>query len=140
MLQSRCSDEKIVLTFGYGNRKDYESFLGYIEKYNVSCVIDVRLSPRAWTRKWYGDAIENLCHSKNIQYQSKKALGNTSGCSRWIPPVQQEANQALQEIADILEEGNILLLCSELDYVKCHRVEVAQKLQEIISASVKHLR
>jgi uncharacterized protein (DUF488 family) len=140
MFNSVTSKKNFVLTFGYGNRKDYDAFLDYLEEFNVTCVIDVRLSPRAWSRKWYGDAVEKLCISKNIRYVSRMSLGNVSGCSHWIPPAQEEAEQTLSEVAEILETGNVLLLCAEIDSSRCHRVEVACKLQELTNASVKHLK
>lgn len=133
------SKNNLVLTFGYGNRKDHASFLDYLEKFDVSCVVDVRLNPRAWSRKWYGDAIEKLCVSKNVRYVSKSSLGNVSGCKDWVPPEQEEADQTLHEVAEFLESGNVLLLCAEMDSSRCHRVAVAEKLQQLTSSSVKHL-
>jgi uncharacterized protein (DUF488 family) len=135
-----ASKSNFVLTFGYGNRKDYDSFINYLDEFHVACVVDVRLNPRAWSRKWYGEAIEKLCASKNICYLSKASLGNTSGCSHWIPLEKKEADQTLLEISKILNSGNILLLCAELDSSKCHRSEVASRLGELASASVKHLK
>jgi uncharacterized protein (DUF488 family) len=132
-------EEKIILTFGYGNRKDYEAFINYLQEFRVTCVIDVRLSPRAWSRKWYGEAIEKLCTSKNVRYVSKSSLGNLSGCSHWVPPKDEEADQTLSEVAKMLEEGNVLLLCAEMDSSKCHRSEVASKLQALVSTSIRHL-
>lgn len=132
--------KNFVLTFGYGNRKDYDVFLDYLEKFNVAYVIDVRLSPRAWSRKWYGDTIEKLCISKNICYMSRKTLGNISGNSHWVPLSQQEAEQTLSEVADMLESGSVLLLCAEMDSSRCHRVEVASRLQKLTNASVQHLK
>ncbi len=140
MINSTLSEEKCILTFGYGNRKDYDAFLKYIDEFKVAYVVDVRLSPRAWTRKWYGDAIEKICISNNIKYLAKATLGNTSGRSNWIPPEQAAADETLSELADILNTGNVLLLCAELDYLRCHRVEVATKLQALTNASVKHLK
>lgn len=140
MLHPTQSNKNFVLTFGYGNRKDHATFLEYLENFNVSCVVDVRLSPRAWSRKWYGDAIERLCVARNIRYISKGSLGNTSGSSHWIPPEEEDAEETLSEVAEMLEAGNILLLCAEMDSSRCHRVEVAHKLQELTNASVKHLQ
>lgn len=140
MFKSIIPEKNLVLTFGYGNRKDHELFLDYLEKFNVAYVIDVRLSPRAWSRKWYGDAIEKLCISRDICYMSKKSLGNISGNSHWIPPSQEEAEQTLSEVADMLEAGSVLLLCSELDSSRCHRVEVASRLHELTNTSVQHLK
>jgi Protein of unknown function, DUF488 len=109
--------EKLILTFGYGNRKDYHVFLKYIEEFKIAYVIDVRFSPKAWTRKWYGDAIEKICQSVNIEYLAKPSLGNTSGRSNWIPPEPTAAAETLTELATILDTGNVLLLCAEIDYL-----------------------
>jgi uncharacterized protein (DUF488 family) len=140
MTNIAASETNTILTLGYGNRKNYDAFLDYLKAFNVSCVIDVRLSPRAWSRQWYGDAIEKLCTSMNIQYISKASLGNISGSSHWIPPKKKEAKQTLSEVAEMLETGNILLLCAEMDSSRCHRMGVASKLQDLTNASVKHLQ
>ncbi|NER39445.1 MAG: DUF488 domain-containing protein [Oscillatoria sp. SIO1A7] len=131
--------KKYILTFGYGNRKDYTDFLAYMENYDVKCVVDVRKSPRAWSRRWYGDKIENLCRSQNIQYVSKVSLGNISGNKNWVSPYPEKVDVDLSEIAEIAREGNILLLCAELDPNRCHRVEVANCLNKLVSAKVEHL-
>jgi uncharacterized protein (DUF488 family) len=139
MVLSMSIKEKFILTFGYGNRKDYDVFLKYIDEFKITYVIDVRLSPKAWTRKWYGDAIEKTCQSKNVQYLSRPSLGNTSGRSNWIPPEPTAATETLSELAEILTGSNILLVCAEMDYLRCHRVEVAEELEKLTSATVKHL-
>jgi len=54
--------QSFILTFGYGNRSSYDSLLAYINEFEVDFLIDVREKPRAWSRKWYGDQLEKLCH------------------------------------------------------------------------------
>lgn len=138
----RVSDKvknNYILTFGYGNRKNYDVFLDYLQGFQVEFVIDVRERPRAWSRKWYGEQIKDFCNSNNIKYVSKTALGNTSGKENWIPPNQEEAESALIEIAELAKMGNILLLCAEMDSRRCHRVEVANRLGTLLSTPVKHL-
>ncbi|WP_235526310.1 DUF488 domain-containing protein [Nostoc piscinale] len=95
--------------------------------------------PRAWSRKWYSEQIKILCESNNIEYISKTALGNTSGKENWIPVNQEEADQALHEIAQLAQKGNILLLCAEMNPNCCHRKEVAHCLENLASLPVKHL-
>ncbi|MEC4818419.1 MAG: DUF488 domain-containing protein [Scytonema sp. PMC 1069.18] len=128
-----------ILTFGYGNRKSHDDFLKYLDFFEVSCVVDVRLSPRAWSRMWYGKEIEKLCHAKNIKYISKPSLGNTSGNKNWIPPNGEEATKALLEISEIAQTSTTLLLCAEIQHTQCHRVDVAQELQKLTKTTVKHL-
>ncbi|MGM3307358.1 DUF488 family protein [Anabaena sp. WFMT] len=128
-----------ILTFGYGNRKNYEEFIEYLDKFQVSCVVDVRFTPRAWSRKWYGDQIEKLCIFKDIYYVSKIHLGNTSGNANWIPPDKEEANKSLAEVAEIASKGTVLLLCAEKDWHRCHRVDVANQLEKLVRIPIKHL-
>ncbi len=90
---------KLILTFGYGNRKNYDIFLEYLNKYQVNFVIDVRMTPRAWSRKWYGNKLQEVCEAHNVKYISKTALGNTSGQQNWIPPDREAADIALGEVA-----------------------------------------
>ncbi|MDF0552168.1 DUF488 domain-containing protein [Kamptonema sp. UHCC 0994] len=136
---SVLSNNHYILTFGYGNRKNYEMFLCYLQKYDVKCVVDVRISPRAWTRRWYGEQIKELCFSNNIKYISTTSLGNISGKENWIPPNQEEADAALNKVAEIAQGGTILLLCAEMDHHRCHRVDVANELEKLVSLPVKHL-
>ena len=138
MCQSE-SNKNYILTFGYGNRKSYNDFLKYLESFNVNVVVDVRVSPRAWTRRWYGSEIEKLCQFNDINYISPTALGNTSGNNNWIPPIESEAKHALSEVSLLAQSQTILLLCSELRPSDCHRVMVAQKLHELCGVSVEHL-
>ncbi len=134
------AEQKLILTFGYGNRKNYDQFLEYLKEYNVHFVIDVRSKPRAWSRKWYGDQIYKFCNLNNIQYISKTELGNESGNKNWIPPNKNEANLALQEVAKLAEEGTVLLLCAEMNHHRCHRLDVANHLKQLIpNNSIKHL-
>jgi uncharacterized protein (DUF488 family) len=134
----QCTNQ-YILTFGYGNRKDYEEFIEYLEEFNVSSVIDVRFNPRAWSRKWYGDQIEKLCVAKGINYISHIYLGNTSGNATWEPPDQQKAEKSLEAVAKIARTGTVLLLCAEKDWHRCHRVEVAHQLEKLVQLPVKHL-
>lgn len=137
--ESELAKHEYIFTFGYGNRKNYDLFLEYLQKYDIKSVIDVRKNPRAWTRRWYGDKIEEFCFSKNIQYISKIDLGNQSGTQEWIPPNKKKAIAALREVAQITQQGKVLLLCAEMNPDKCHRVDVAEKLAKLVSLPVKHL-
>jgi hypothetical protein len=69
----------------------------------------------------------------------KTALGNTSGKENWIRPNQGQAEAALLEIAELARMGNILLLCTEMNPHKCHRIDVANRLGKLLSTPVKHL-
>lgn len=136
---SESYQEQYILTFGYGNRKDYDLLLKYLQEFDVKCLVDVRIRPRAWSRRWYGEQIKKLCISRNIKYISQTSLGNISGKGNWIPPNQAEADAALEEIAEIARKGTVLLLCAEMNPHRCHRREVADCLAKLVSLPVEHL-
>jgi uncharacterized protein (DUF488 family) len=138
-MKTDLKTDKAILTFGYGNRSNYDDLIAHIENHHVAYVIDVRLKPRAWTRKWYGDRIENLCQSQGIEYKSIADLGNTSGTKEWIPVDHDAANQALKKVAELAESKTVLLLCAEKDFHRCHRTEVAERLQELVNLPINHL-
>lgn len=132
--------QSLILTFGYGNRSSYDSLLAYINEFEVDFLIDVREKPRAWSRKWYGDQLEKLCHQQGIEYLSEKTLGNISGTSHWVSPEPEKVDQVLQDIAKKAQSKTVLLLCAEMDYHRCYRVEVAEKLQELTHQPINHLQ
>ncbi|MBD1847803.1 DUF488 domain-containing protein [Cyanobacteria bacterium FACHB-63] len=131
--------ESCILTFGYGNRTDYDAFSSHLEILNVAYVVDVRIKPRAWSAMWSENQINRFCEAQGVQYLSKRALGNTSGNSDWIPPSDEDADRALAEVSQLAEIGTVLLLCAELDPLKCHRKKVAERLSEITQKPIKHL-
>lgn len=133
-------DKIKVLTFGYGNRQNYDQFSSYLSEFDVDCVIDVRLSPKAWNRRWWGDQIKAFCESQKIPYISDSSLGNTSGTKEWVPPNKDEAEAALDSIAKDFKGKTVLLLCAELDPSRCHRTQVAERLCVLSSGQVIHLK
>jgi uncharacterized protein (DUF488 family) len=134
------SSQYSVFTFGYGNRKDYGELLFFLKDLGISAVIDVRRTPRGWSARWSARALEAFCQTLGVKYLSKTALGNESGKSNWIPPDHEQAEQALREVAAVLREGSVLLLCAELDWQRCHRTEVAERLHQGFGFPVQHLR
>ncbi|ACK71741.1 protein of unknown function DUF1130 [Gloeothece citriformis PCC 7424] len=138
-MNKTSKDQYFILTFGYGNRVNYDTLLDYIKEFKIDFLIDVREKPRAWSRKWYGDQLEKFCHEQGIEYLSETTLGNVSGTSHWVSPDPKKAEQVLQDIAQKTQSKTVLLLCAEMDHHRCHRVEVAEKLQELIHLPIKHL-
>ncbi|WP_013321541.1 DUF488 family protein [Gloeothece verrucosa] len=64
---------------------------------------------------------------------------NDSGTNIWISPDPEKANQVLKNIAKKAKGKTVLLLCAEMDCKRCHRVEVANQLQNLIHHQIKHL-
>lgn len=79
-----------IYTFGYGNRTSYDQLSSYFQEHSIGALIDIRKSPKAWTRKWWKDKLEEFCQSCNVQYLSAPELGNISGKANWIPPDKEK--------------------------------------------------
>jgi len=137
--QEVLASERAILTFGYGNRRSFSELLSYFEDYRVLAVVDIRLSPRAWSRFWYGDSIKERCSDAGVIYLSEPALGNTSGTEEWVPPDFERAHEALRSVAEIARQVNTLLLCAEINHKRCHRTEVALELQKQVALPIIHL-
>ncbi|MEL7504767.1 MAG: DUF488 domain-containing protein [Cyanobacteria bacterium J06554_6] len=129
----------LILTFGYGNRKDYSELKEAISSFNVGLLVDVRLKPRAWTRRWWGDQISAFCEASGIDYASEPSLGNVSGKAEWIPPDKDAAKRSLERLSERASDQTILLLCAELDHNRCHRTQVADELNLLVNGKVRHV-
>lgn len=128
-----------IFTFGYGNRTNHRQLIKYFNEYKIEYLIDVRLKPYGWSALWHCNQLDTMCQQNGVQYISRKELGNTSGKPEWIPEDRRRASKALNDVAELCEESNIILMCSELDVRKCHRKAVAEKLEIITGKPILHL-
>lgn len=128
-----------IYTFGYGNRKTNGELLVYLKGFGIKTLIDVRRSPRAWSDTWYGVKIRMSCEAEGVKYKWIPALGNTTKTAEWVPPNLEESQQAINQVAEIAQQGNVLLLCAELDHRSCHRTAVAQAIADKTKLPIEHL-
>lgn len=126
-----------IFTFGYGNRTSVQPLMEYIEAHEIRHIVDVREKPKGWSVVWSKPYLEK--HLGPHGYRSMPELGNTTKTKDWVPPDQVAADQALQDVAALLAEGNVVLVCAEKDYRVCHRTAVAERLATPARLPVKHL-
>ena len=129
----------LILTFGYGNRTNYDDLRLAFNKYDVSFLIDVRKKPRGWSAIWNASKLSDFCESVGVSYLSKTALGNDSGTHNWTPPDLQAAKIELDNVSELSTHHNILLLCAEKKWQRCHRVEVSEHIKNKTGNEVLHL-
>ena len=129
----------VIYTFGYGNRSNYNDLQKYFADYNINCLVDVRLKPYGWSKIWCAEYLDYFCKQQKVDYLSLKALGNTSGNVQWMPPDIVQAKEAIFAVKEKLEQGSVVLMCSEKDYRRCHRTAVADSVVELVSCPVVHL-
>ncbi len=128
-----------IFTFGYGNRTSHNQLIKYFQSREIKYLIDVRFTPYGWSSLWHCTELEKVCKNNGVQYISKKDLGNTSGNKKWVPPDGKRASVALMSVAEIAAHENLILMCSELDFNKCHRKEIAENLSTMTGEIVVHL-
>lgn len=128
-----------IFTFGYGNRTSHNQLIKYFQSREIKYLIDVRFTPYGWSSLWHCTELEKVCKNNGVQYISKKDLGNTSGKPEWVPPDKKRASIALQDVAKLCKDYNIILMCSELDVKRCHRKEIAERLERMVDEIVIHL-
>ena len=130
-----------IFTFGYGNRTNYTRLIKCFNEHKIKYLIDVRLKPYGWSAIWHCNQLEKMCEQNGVKYISKKQLGNTSGKPKWVPENKNSAIKAMKDVAKLHDDGNLILMCSELDYNRCHRKEVATRLSVVIgeNITIEHL-
>ncbi|WP_017325407.1 DUF488 domain-containing protein [Synechococcus sp. PCC 7336] len=128
-----------IYTFGYGNRSNYDDLRSALLENEISTLVDVRKNPRGWSAIWGAKKLASFCDSLGIEYLSKKDLGNDSGNSTWEPPDRALAEAALVDVSKLAERRNILLMCAEKDWNRCHRAEVSERVKTMVGAGVVHL-
>ena len=126
-------------TIGYGGRNP-QDFLDVLERYQVPCVVDVRLRPDRSRMGSFAKAntpdkgIERLLAERGIDYVSLTELGNVfMGCDDW-----RERYRALMARASDLLLGRLLdlsgpfcLMCAERRVAACHRQTIAAHLVQL---------
>ena len=128
-----------IYTFGYGNRANYNALSQYLIEYEITRFVDVRLSPKGWSRIWWADELNEFCNQNKVLYLNMPALGNTTKTAEWVPPDASLAKMVLKDLSFALQSSSILLMCAELDHKRCHRTVVAEQLSNLSGCPVLHL-
>ena len=132
-----------IFTFGYGNRRDYTELQDHLAENCITRLIDVRLKPRGWSPRWSAAQLQKFCSGIGVGYTWMTAFGNVSGTSEWIPPNYAALDEAYKKAEFYFgegREGNVMLMCAELDHKKCHRTAVAEEFSQRFGGEIVHLR
>lgn len=105
---------KRAFTLGHSNRA-FSEFLHVLQTNQIDLVVDVRTYPRSrfcphFNRRY----LEQHLSANGIQYTFKGH--NLGGLADNV-----EYEETIDELVDIALDLNICLVCSEKDYLKCHR-------------------
>lgn len=143
----------VLYTIGHGRSLKPEDILRLVEEHEPhACpiVIDVRDSRVSRRNRAFDfDGGQHSDRSGTIipgcRYVWFRCLGNPSRKLPWVPGEEVEEDlalvaRAIRRVVDTIYSGPIVLLCSETDYRRCHRRDVAAELvKRVPGLKVVHL-
>lgn len=133
-----------IYGFGYEG-KTAEELIATLKNYEISTLIDVRLTPISRKKGLSKTKLRAAIEAAGMKYHHLPALGNpkdnragfsTPYTTEWAVArhnfeqvlENENAVQALEEIHQLLEHGNVGLLCFEADTKCCHRDVIMTKI------------
>jgi len=142
----------MLYTIGY-ERSNLSDFVATLRLSGVNVLADIR--DRAQSRRpgFSKSALSEALNKADIQYIHLKELGDPKegreaarrgdfGEFRRVfskVMASEEADLAILEIAELLKESNVCLMCYERDVKTCHRRIVADDLKKRTGTPVTHL-
>lgn len=124
----------ILYTWGYAQRtlNDLQALLN---QYTITKIVDVRRNAWSYNASWRKEVIEKFFGSD--RYWHEVSLGNQHKALPWKR--HPNSKKGLNIVCSFLEQGDVVLICLEKDVNTCHRLEVAQEIQQINSCQLVHL-
>ncbi len=124
--------KRIVWTLGHGV-KSIEIFQERLLAHKIDRVIDVRTKPYSrWHPQFNKNQLAYLLAEIDVNYDWRGF--NLGGLSKNV-----DYEKTIRWVNDRAEHENIVLLCSESDYKKCHRFTMLTPDLEKLGASVVHI-
>lgn len=140
-----------VYTIGY-TAFDIQKFIDILKKYKISCLIDVRSTPKSSYYKDFDDSnLMPLLKSNGIIYrnykeefgarQENKEFYNSKGFLDFNAFSQsKQFNEGIDKIKKAQDMGyTICLMCAEKDPINCHRAILIARNLDRKGFDVKHI-
>jgi len=123
--QNLINEKPIIYTLGYQGRS-LDTLRGIIIEYGITVLVDVRSKPysrmREFSRFSLAKSLKPICRYL--------WLGNLLGGLETIEKAKwSEGIETLVKMAHVNRE-NILIMCMERDYMKCHRLKIVSELNK----------
>lgn len=122
----------MLYDIGYGNR-GYKNVERAMEKLVIDILVDVRMKP--YCRYNTSLNIKSLKDLLGDRYLWLREIGG----DKEIGSDENKKTLRYLFILSEMENRNILLMCCEADYRKCHRLEIVNYLKDMGLKSHKHL-
>lgn len=124
----------VFKTIGYGGLAGADHLIARLNEINAELVVDVRLKPYCgWNKDFCALALKNKLSGANIDYFWTDDLGNLTRDVRDIKLLNEK--RGLEKVLALVKTynyGTVVLLCSEADEKRCHRLYIKTKLVEAV--------
>lgn len=142
----------VLATIGYEGAS-IDDFIATLHAAGVRTLIDVRELPISRRRGFAKSALSTALNADGIEYVHIKELGDpkagreaarAGNFDRFLQIYSRHlkaapAQQALKETAKLVADGGACLMCYERDHHTCHRLLVANALNDIVALRINHL-
>lgn len=135
-----------ALGIGYEGQ-NIDEFVEQLSSWGVNTLVDVRLTPISRKRGFSKNKLREALESHGINYRHEPALGNLKdnregysehGTDAGAAARAQfksrlkldEAELALNEVADLASRVHVMVMCFEASELHCHRREVLRELHD----------
>jgi uncharacterized protein (DUF488 family) len=122
-----------IADIGHSNRA-YSEFLKILQDSKIEVLVDIRSFPRSRFCPWFNEKrLSNALKDENITYLFKGK--NLGGLKENI-----DYEETIDELVEMVKAGKqVCVMCSEKDYLKCHRYTMLQPSFEQRGLEVKHI-
>ncbi len=140
-----------LFTVGYEGRQPSE-IADLLESNSVKMLVDIRELPLSRRKGFSKSALRTYMKRRKVNYKHYRALGSpramrhkareTGDLVTFFKKYRGHLSgqqDALQEVAMLLNHGSICLLCYEADHNRCHRRAVAGRVARRAGVRTVHL-
>ncbi|MEB0000847.1 DUF488 domain-containing protein [Cryobacterium sp. RTS3] len=131
--------------------KDIDGFIDGLASWGIDTLVDVRLNPISRKRGFSKNKLREALISRGISYRHEPALGNPKDNREGYSTVgtdlgnaararfaellsTNEAELAMDQVAELASRVHVAVMCFEASELNCHRREVLKELDRRLAA------
>ena len=142
--------EEPIFTIGY-EKSTIDDFVSRLADAEIEVLVDVRELPLSRKKGFSKNGLNAAVREAGIDYLHVKALGDPKpgreaarAGNQFVEIFTQhmdgeDAQAALNELADTVRGKRVCLTCFERHHEGCHRKIVAERLSALVGARIEHI-
>jgi len=116
----------MFFSFGYSGCS-LEEFYEILKKFNIKVVADVRKNPTSKREEFCKEKLEKSLKERRIEYFWFEELGGFKQSYKEFS-LSKTFDENVKKLEEIGKDKNLMILCMEKDWRKCHRKFIAQRI------------